>query len=242
MLRWLTDAPERADWLGPGEKRWLADTLAAERAVQESVRHFTLSDALTNGRVWTLGFAYFGILVGLYAFGFWLPQIIKGLGDLTNFEVGLTTIVPYAIAAVAMVLWSAHSDRTRERRWHFALPAFVAAAGLAASGALHGSPIASLTALTVAAIGIYATLPVFWTLPTALLTGTAAAGGIALVNSIGNVGGFFGPTLVGYIKDKTGHYTVSLSVLAVIVALSGALVIAMRHARAALAPVRQPPG
>jgi MFS transporter, ACS family, tartrate transporter len=224
VLLWLTDAPERAGWLAPEERRWLTETLAAERAAQESVRRLTLRDALTSVRIWTLGLVYFGAVVGLYALGFWLPQIIQGLGEgLTNFEVGLTTVVPYTVAAIAMVLWSAHSDRTGERRWHFALSAFVASVALAASGVLHGSPLASLVALTVAAAGIYATLPVFWTLPTALMTGTAAAAGIALVNSIGNVGGFVGPLLVGYFKDETGDYAVGLAILAVLVALSGAL-------------------
>jgi ACS family tartrate transporter-like MFS transporter len=229
VLGCLTDTPERAAWLAPAERRWLTERLAEERAAQEAVRRFTLREALTNGAVWTLGLTYFGAVVGLYALGFWLPQIIKGLGnDLTNFEVGLTTVVPYAIAAVVMVLWSAHSDRTGERRWHFALAGLVAAIALAASGALHGFPLASLIALTVAAAGIYATLPVFWTLPTALLTGTAAAAGIALVNSIGNVGGFVGPTLLGYFKDQTGDYATGLTVLAVMVALSGALVLGLR--------------
>jgi ACS family tartrate transporter-like MFS transporter len=229
VLACLTDVPERAAWLAPAERRWLTERLAEERAAQEAVRRFTLREALTNGAVWTLGLTYFGAVVGLYALGFWLPQIIKGLGnDLTNFEVGLTTVVPYAIAAVVMVLWSAHSDRTGERRWHFALAGLVAAIALAASGALHGFPLASLIALTVAAAGIYATLPVFWTLPTALLTGTAAAAGIALVNSIGNVGGFVGPTLLGYFKDQTGDYATGLTVLAVMVALSGALVLGLR--------------
>lgn len=229
VLAWLTDDPGRAAWLTPAEKRWLTDTLAAERAAQGSAESFTLAKALTDARVWMLGLVYFGVVVGLYALGFWLPQIIKGLGDgLTNFEVGLTTIVPYATAALAMVLWGAHSDRTRERRGHFALAAFLAAGGLAASGALQGSPVAALAALTVAAIGIHAALPVFWTLPTGLLTGTAAAGGIALVNSIGNVGGFVGPYLVGYFKDKTGDYTMSLSVLAIVVALSGVLALLAR--------------
>jgi MFS transporter, ACS family, tartrate transporter len=225
VLAWMTDAPEQAAWLTSAEKRWLADTLADERAAQESVHRYTLAGALTDGRIWALGLVYFGIVAGLYALGFWLPQILKGLGSLTNLQVGFLATIPYALSAIAMTLWGAHSDRARERRWHIALPAFIGAAALAASATLQGSPVLALIALTIAAMGIFAALPVFWTLPTALLTGTAAAGGIALVNSIGNVGGFLGPTLVGELRERTGDYAWSLGALAIVVAISGVLVL-----------------
>ena len=177
--------------------------------------------------MWFFGLIYFGMLVGMYGFGFWLPQIVKGLGNLSNFEVGLATALPYAAAALTMYLWGKHSDRSGERTWHIALPAFVGAVGLALSGYWSGSPMLSLAALTLSAMGCYAALPVFWTLPTSMLASGAAAAGIALVNSIGNTGGFLGPTLVGYVAGATGSYAAALWTLAAFVAVSGVAVLAI---------------
>src|SRR5262249_6862974 len=153
----------------------------------------TLRQALTHPTVLLLGLIYFGMIIGLYGFSLWLPQIIKGFGALTNLQVGLLTVLPYGFAAVAMVVWGRHSDRTSERVWHVALPSFCGCAGLAASACLGATPSAAFVGLTIGAIGIYSAVSTFWTLPTAMLSGTAAAGGIALVNSIGNLGGYFGP-------------------------------------------------
>jgi MFS family permease len=121
---------------------------------------------LRQPRVWVLGLVYFGILVGNYGVGFWLPQIVKGLGNLTNFEVGLTTALPYAAAAVTMYLWGSHSDRVRERTWHVAIPAFVGALGLALSAYWGDMPVLAFAALCLSVMGCYSALPVFWTLPT----------------------------------------------------------------------------
>ena len=139
------------------------------------------------------GLVYFGVIIGLYAVNFWLPQMVKSLGSLTNLQVGLVIMVPCALAGAAMVLWGLHSDRTGERRWHVALPALVAAVVLAGAAALEGSATASLVAIGLGFVAICAAVPAFWTLPAAILTGTAAAGGIALINSIGNIGGFARP-------------------------------------------------
>lgn len=221
VLFFLTDKPEKASWLTREEKDALSDILTAERLVLESAHKPGLKDGLLNVRVWLFSLIYFGILIGLYGLGLWLPQIIKGFGALSNFQIGLLTVIPYFFAAVAMYLWGLHSDLTRERVRHVALPAFLGAIGLAASAFLDFSPALALVALTVSAVGIYSTLPTFWTLPTAMLSGTAAAGGIALINSVGNLGGYLGPSLVGYLKDKTQNYTYGLLVLAAFVALSG---------------------
>jgi MFS transporter, ACS family, tartrate transporter len=220
VLIFLRDGPADARWLSSDEQRWLQDELAKDR-VTHAPLHAHMTRALTDPRVWFLGLLYFGLVVGLYGFGFWLPQIIQGVGGLSNLEVGIVAAIPYAIAAVAMYWWGRHSDATGERNKHIAIAAFVGAFGLASSAQLIDSPVLGLAALSLAAAGIYAALPVFWTLPTAMLTGTAAAAGIALVNSIGNVGGFLGPTLVGYVKDTTGSYSASLWTLALLVALAG---------------------
>jgi ACS family tartrate transporter-like MFS transporter len=234
VLVFLRDGPAKAPWLTTQERTWLQNELTREQPHGTS-SHSSIA-ALREPRVWFLGFIYFGMLVGLYGFGFWLPQIVKGLGTLSNFEVGLAAALPYAAAALTMYLWGRHSDRTGERTWHVALPAFVGALGLAASAQWGDSPMLSLAALSLSAMGVYAALPVFWTLPTSMLSGTAAAAGIALVNSIGNTGGFLGPTLVGYVKDATGSYAASLWTLAALVASSGiaVLVLTPRNTAAAL--------
>ncbi|HEY0426401.1 MAG TPA: MFS transporter [Pyrinomonadaceae bacterium] len=226
VLFFLTDKPEKANWLTREEKNWLGGVLAEEQKVRENEHKLGLVQALLNARVWLFSLIYFGILIGLYGLGLWLPQIIKGFGALSNIQIGLLTVIPYFFAAIAMYLWGLHSDLTNERVWHVALPAFLGAAGLAAS-AFFASPTLALMALTVSAIGIYSSLPAFWTLPTAMLSGTAAAGGIALINSVGNLGGYLGPSLVGYLKDKTQNYAYGLLMLAVFIAISGALTVLM---------------
>jgi len=226
VLFFLTDKPEKAKWLTREEKDWLNGVLDDERRVRESEHKLGLMQALLNARIWLFSLIYFGILIGLYGLSLWLPQIIKGFGDLSNIQIGLLTVIPYFFAAVAMYFWGLHSDLTNERIWHVSLPAFLGAVGLAAS-AFVDSPTLALIALTVSAIGIYSTLPSFWTLPTAMLSGTAAAGGIALINSVGNLGGYLGPSLVGYLKDKTQNYTYGLLVLAAFIAVSGALTLLM---------------
>ena len=140
-------------------------------------------------------------MIGVYGFGFWAPQIIKSFGGLTNQQVGWLLVIPYACATVAMCLWGRHSDRSGERVWHLALPALLAGAGFL-YGSFSGNLYASIAAFTFGAMGIYATLPVFWTLPTALLSGTAAAGGIAVINSFGNLSGYLGPVAIGRLRNR----------------------------------------
>jgi len=219
----LNDKPDDAKWLDAEEKKWLKGVLAVEGAARGAGHSSDLKHALTNRRVWAFSLIYFGILIGLYGLGMWLPQIIQGFGRLSNFEIGLLTVIPYLFAAIAMFAWGLHSDLTNERIWHVALPALVGAVGLVASALLGYSPVLALAALTVSAVGIYSTLPSFWTLPTSILTGTAAAGGIALINSVGNLGGYLGPFLIGYFNDRTQGYTVGLVTLAAFIMLSGFL-------------------
>jgi nitrate/nitrite transporter NarK len=156
-----------------------------------------------------------------------MPQIFKGYGGLSNFQTGLLAMVPYTLAALAMYLWGAHSDATGERTWHVAIPALLGGVGLTASALLSGSPILDFVALTLAAIGIYVVIPVFWTLPTVALSGTAAAGGIALINAVGNIGGYAGPALVGYVRETTQSYADALLTLAGFAFLAGILTVAV---------------
>ena len=226
---WLTDRPSAARWLTAAEREQLEESLARERAHRDAVRKYRLGEALANGRVLALSLLYLGLVTGLYGVTFWLPQIVKGFGGVSDLEVGFIVAVPNLAAAIAMVLWTRRSDRTRERPWHVALPAFVGCLGLVASATVS-HPILSTLALGVALIGIYAAIATSWTLPTAFLTGTAAAGGLALINSIGNLGGFAGPYFMGWIKTATGEYSLALLIIGIGLALSGLIALAMRHA------------
>ncbi len=174
-----------------------------------------------------LDFVYFGIVASNYGLSFWLPQIAKGFG-LSNLATGFVTAVPYAFGAVAMVLWGRRSDRAGERVWHTAGPAFAAAVGLGAYAAVD-APSATVLLLRFAAVGIFAAHPTFWTLPTSLLTGTAAAGGTALINSIGNLAGFVGPYAVGWARQSTGSFSLTLLTLAALPFAAGLLVLALGH-------------
>jgi ACS family tartrate transporter-like MFS transporter len=242
VWRWLPDRPSEAAWLTASERDRLEATLERERAYRDRVRKYRLGEALTNGRVLALGVLYLGLVTGLYGVTFWLPQIVKEFGGLSNLEVGLVAALPTLAAAIAMVVWTRHSDRTRERPWHVALPAFAGCLGLVAS-AIVRDPVLSTIALSVALIGIYAAIATSWTLPSAFLTGTAAAGGLALINSIGNLGGFAGPYFMGWIKTATGEYSLALLVIGIALALSGLIALAMRRAVAHERPAAgAPPG
>jgi MFS transporter, ACS family, tartrate transporter len=227
VLKWLSDGPEKAEWLEPEERTWLANRLAAERATKEAVHHFTLKEALTHPRILALGVVYFGAVIGLYGLSLWLPTIIKGFG-LSIMQTGLLGSLPALAGAIGMVLWTRHSDTTGERKWHMVLPCVVGAIGLVMAGVVH-SPAVSFLFLIAAGFGIYTSLPSFWPLPTAMLTGSAAAGGIALINSIGNLGGFVGPYLVGLVKDLTGTFAGGLYLLAGFLLFAAVIVILLGH-------------
>jgi ACS family tartrate transporter-like MFS transporter len=217
----LPDRPSTAKWLSPEEGRLLESMAGVEHGAGSHLGG--LRRGLLDPRTWLLGLIYFGLVLGLYGLGFWGPQIIKSMSGLDNRQTGLLTAAPYALAAVAMVAWSWRSDRKQERVWHIGLASFASAIGFVASAYVPG-PWAGMAALTLAAVGCYAALAVFWTLPTALLTGTAAAGGIALINSIGNAGGYLGPFLIGALKQHTGGYAAPMLMLAAATLASGCLV------------------
>ncbi len=228
----LPDGPADARWLEPAERRWLIEHVRAEPQPHHAA---TLRTALVHPRVWLLAALYFALVNSFYGVSLWLPQIVQGFSGLGDTWVGVVSALPYLAAAVAMVLVGAHSDRTGERRWHVAVPALVGAAGLAAAAMLH-APLAAFAALVVAAVGIWSTLGPFWALPTAMLHGTGAAAGIALVNSIGNLGGFVGPYLIGLVKEETGSFAGGLWTLAGGLVVAALLALALRDPPAG--PVR----
>jgi MFS transporter, ACS family, tartrate transporter len=238
VLVFLRDGPNKAAWLTSEEREWLRGELARERSTLTAQSSLA---ALSEPRVWLLGLVYFGMVTSLYGLSFWLPQIVKGFGNLSNLEVGFVSAIPYAVGALTMYLWGRHSDRTGERTWHIALPAFVGAVGLVLSAYVGGTPLLALAALCVTAMGCYAALPVYWTLPTSMLAAGAAAAGIALANSIGNIGGFLGPTLVGYVTEATGSYSAGLFALAAFIAGSGVLVLTLAPRKRTLIATSESP-
>nr|WP_218627163.1 MFS transporter [Caballeronia sp. dw_19] len=227
VLFYLTDKPADATWLAADERDWLVGRQAQERAQREAVRAFSVREALFNPRVLAVALIYFGANATNYGLSFFLPQIVKGFG-LGNVQTGLVTSLPYIVGAFSMILWGRRSDRKLERKWHVAIPLLVAAGGIAASTALD-DPVLKMIALSIAGFGIFGCLPVIWTLPAAFLSGAAAAGGIAAVNSLGNLAGFFGPYAMGWIKDSTGSFAAGLLCLAGAGLVAVAAVLLLRH-------------
>ena len=224
---YLTDRPADATWLEPEERAWLAARLQQERTKRETVRHYSVAQALLNPRVLALSLVYFGAVATNYGLSFFLPQIVKAFG-VSNLQAGFITALPYVVGLISIVWWGRHSDHTLERRYHLAFPLFVASAGIAVSTLLD-DPTMKMVALSVAGFGIFGCLPVFWTFPTAFLSGPAAAGGIALINSIGNLAGFAGPYAMGHIKDVTGSYTGGLLSLAAAGLTAMTIVLVLDH-------------
>jgi ACS family tartrate transporter-like MFS transporter len=210
----LPDGPHHAKWLSEEEKRLVAARLAAE---PPGALH-GFKEMLLDKRIWILMIPDFSIVIALYGLNLWQPQMIKAMGY-SNIETGFIVALPYLLAMAAMVALGASSDRTGERAGHVAFGAIAGALGMAGA-VLLTSHAAIIVALCVACCGIYAALAVFWTLPASLLRGTAAAAGLALLNSFSNLGGFFGPYLMGWAKQTTGNFTLGM------VLLSGMLLVA----------------
>jgi ACS family tartrate transporter-like MFS transporter len=224
---YLTDRPADATWLEPDERNWLEERLLSERRQREAVREYTVMQVLVDPRVIALSLVYFGAVATNYGLSFFLPQIVKAFG-LSTFITTVVSATPYVVGTIAMVWFGLRSDHVGERRFHTAIPLFIAAAGIAASTVLD-NPTLKMISFCVAGFGIFACLPVFWTLPTAFLSGAAAAGGIAVINSIGNLAGFAGPFAMGWIKDHTGSYTGGLLLLAALGVIAGGIVLSVRH-------------
>ncbi len=226
----MTDWPSDAHWLSQAQRDWLVSRLAAEKTRREAIRSYSLKEALLDRRVLLLSLVYFGGTFSGYGLVLFQPQIVHRLSQGFGMT-GLINAIPYVFGACAMVLWGRHSDHTGERPWHVAIAYSVSAAGLILT-ALMTDPVFTMVMLVVASMGGSSTGPTFWSLPTAMLSGTAAAGGIALINALGNLGGFFGPYVFGLIKDATGgSFTVGLIVIALGPIMSALVVLALGHDR-----------
>jgi ACS family tartrate transporter-like MFS transporter len=229
VLGYLTDSPEKAKWLAPEERDWLAAKMRSENAAAGRRHNLGLRAALLHPTVWLLGIVLFACQCCSYGLTLWIPQIVQGLSGLGEVLVGLVTALPYAAAAVGMILIGASSDRSGERLLHVAIPSAIAAVGFAMSAYLT-SPIPSMIALTVAAVGDLGTRGPFWALPTRFLTGSAAAAGIALINTFASLGGFVGPYAVGLVRGITGSFAGGMVFLAVVMLVGAVVAVLLRGA------------
>jgi ACS family tartrate transporter-like MFS transporter len=237
-LGYLTDRPEKAEWLDPADREWLSALMARERA--ERARHGTGLRHMLNARVALLCLVYFLNTIATYGVFLFLPKILREASGFTGFKLSAITAIPFTVALVGMVLIGRHSDRTGEREGHVAACAFVAAIGLALAAATQGSVWLVVLSFTLSQLGQRAFQGVFWAIPPRFLGGAAAAAGIASINAIGNLGGFVGPTLMGALRKGTQGYTQGLLVLATGLVVAGAIVLSLRPRRPAEAPAVLP--
>jgi MFS family permease len=222
---YLSNGPKDAKWLTPGERNVIVPALEAEDATHRAMGHgHRLVDALTSGKVWLLAITNFTLLGGIYGISFWMPQIVKDLGVKDLFLNGVVTSIPFAVACVCMIAVGRSSDRMRERKWHIILSAAVGALGLV-GGATLTTPALALACLSLGLGGALASIVVLWVLPSALLTGAANAGGLALMATIGNLGGYVAPYVVGLAKEATGRTDFGLYLMAIAMFLGTLLVL-----------------
>jgi MFS family permease len=222
----LPDRPALAGWLSPPQRQWIEDELLRDGGHPDLNHVVELRAAAGDWRLWLLSAIYFLLVMGLYGFVYWVPTLVKMFAGGSNFHAGLLSAIPYFAATIGMVLIGGHADRSGRRRRHVAACAFIGSVGIVAVTLSH-HPFTGMASLCLAAIGIFGTLGPFWCIPTRYLRGTAAAGGIAIINSIGALAGFVVSPVIGWAKDHTGHYTAGLLVVAASLALGAMLVLAI---------------
>jgi len=225
---YLTDRPQDAKWLSPSEKQWLLSEQEKDRKARPAAAHLSIKNTISNPRVLYLSFIYFVYQCGSLGTGYWMPQIIKSFSaELSHTQVGLIAMIPYLIATIVMIYWSRSSDKRNERRLHSAIPLGVAAAAMLATG-LVADPYLSITMISLSLAGLYAFKSPFWALPTLFLSRESASVSIAIINSIGNLGGFVGPFFIGYVKGNTHSATTGLMLLAGLVLVAFLMTILIR--------------
>ena len=227
-LLYLTDWPRQARWLSDEQRDWLLEELKRENEEKQPSGRASFWEAMARRDVWFLCLAYFGGTTGEYGLSLWLPKILQRLGNLSAVRTALLTAIPSLTAIPAMVLWGARSDRTAERRWHAAIPRFVAGASLAAIAAQSLGVPAALAAFSVATAGIVAAYGPLWAIPTSILGSSAAAASIGLINAFGNIGGFAGPYIIGWFSSRTGEYAGGLWSVAAALVCSGVFALLVR--------------
>jgi len=211
VIFYLDSSIEEAKWLTAEDKALLTSNLIAED--KHKTEH-KLADAFKSGKVWVLCAIYFTLMIGLYGIAFWLPTIVKAFGIKGYLGVGLITAIPYGVAVIGMILLSVHSDKTGERRLHYVFNVTAGAIGLVLSGVFASNPVWAIVFLSIGTLGVIGSMPLFWPLPSAFLAGTAAAAGIGIVNSVGNLGGYFGPNIPIWAKLISSDRSAALYIIA----------------------------
>jgi ACS family tartrate transporter-like MFS transporter len=227
----LTDGPAKAKWLSEEQRGWLLAELEREREANSGVAGSGILQALTSGRIWMLALIYFGVPACVYGVTLWLPSAIRSFSRLSYFSTGMVAAMPYLVTAAAMVLVGRHSDLAGERRWHTALPGLVGAAALLVA-AYSGTPLLVIAGMSLGMLGAQSMSGPFWALATSGLSGTAAAAGIAVINSVGNLGGYFGPYIIGWARSDSGDFRGGLLAVGVVLAMSAGLALVVGSNRA----------
>lgn len=231
---YMTDHPSQAQWLSADERDWLVNRQQAEVRQREEAHGMSVWQTMKNPRVIALGIAGYGIANQIYGMTYFLPQIVKQFG-LTNMQTGLVSMIPFAIGAIGMIWYGKRSDRVLERRSHTVVTFMIAAVGLMAVG-LSANPYWRMICLCFASFGVFAVLPVFWSMPTAFLSGAAAAAGVAYINSIANIAGFVGPFLMGWLRDISGNFDSGLLMIAVVCNIAAFAILCIHHDKEAELP------
>ena len=226
FLFWVKDRPDKVSYLTPLEKEYLNTTIAAEEAAKESVKKYTIWQSLTDKQVWRLCVIYFTWITGFWGFNFWMPQVLKGVSGWSPSLVGFAIIFPMGAVLIAQVLVGKSSSKTGEKRWHVAGCMFLGAVGLICAPFIHDG-LLSLIFVSITAIGVYAPMGTWWSVPTTFLAGAAAAGATALINSIANLGGYVGPYMLGVIKQNTGSTDGGYFALGAMLIISGLVMLTL---------------
>lgn len=227
LIFWLKDSPKDVNWLTPEEKKAIIEEYEQEIDAKNSVKKYTLWQALGDKTVLKLSFIYFMWVTGFWGFGFWLPTALKLLSGLSNSSVSLLVIIPMSVALIGFIINGYSSSKTGEVRYHIAIPVFIGAIGMAVGTVVH-NPILSFVCTCITCAGVYIGMGVWWSVPTTFLTGPAAAGATGLINSSGNLGGWVGPYLVGFIQTSTGSYTGAYLYLAFSLVVSGIIMLTLK--------------
>ncbi len=228
----LSDSPKEAKWLKGDERGWLLERLALEKSAESAVGAGGFWQVLVSPRIWALSLVYFGVSTTMYGVTLWLPSVIQSLSGLGNLATGLVAMLPFLVTAVAMVLVGMHSDRTGERRWHTAIPAFVGAAALIWAGYGH-STVVVVAGVGLGLVGAESMVGPFWAMATSRMSGLSAAAGIAVINSLANLGGYYGPDIIGFFRKLNGGFRGGLLAIGATLALSGTIALIVGRGRAA---------
>jgi D-galactonate transporter len=219
----LDNSIEKARWLSPDEKRYLQNEVDKDRQHGETGPH-SVAAVFNDGRIWMMCLIYFAFVMGQYGLTFWMPTLVEATGIKGNLNIGLISAIPFVCAIIAMNICGRSADKRRERRWHLIVPALVGAVGFTVAASFADNVVVSILFLSMAAAGVLTCAPLFWSLPTAFLTGTGAAAGIAVINSVGNLAGFVSPYMIGFLKDLTQSTQIGMYVLAAMLVLGAFLV------------------